>query len=78
MNPLFGKGQQVIVKPVNICVPTARDSTLEGFAGKVGRVVDSFWISPEAGKVFFLYRVRFAESNKEAVLHEDEIQSLRR
>ena len=78
MNPMFGKGQQVVVRPVNVRVPNARDNTLEEFAGKIGNVIDSFWISQEAGKTFYLYRVRFPEVNKEAVLHEDEIKPVRK
>ncbi len=78
MNPMFGKGQQVVVRPVNIYAPNIRDSTLEEFAGKVGKVIDYFWISPEAGKIFYLYKVRFIEGNREIVLHEDEIKPLRK
>jgi hypothetical protein len=78
MNPMFNNGQEVVVKPVDLRSASTRDSTLEHFTGKVGRVVDSFWISPEAGKTFYLYRVRFPGTNKELVLHEDEIKSLLR
>jgi len=78
VNPVFGKGQQVIIRPVNIHAPSSRDSTLEQFSGKVGNVINSFWISPEAGKTFYLYTVRFVEGNKEIVLHEDEIISYRK
>jgi hypothetical protein len=78
MNPVFNNGQEVIVRPVDLRSASTRDSTLEPFSGKVGKVVDSFWISPEAGRTFYLYRVRFPENNKELVLHEDEIKSFRK
>ena len=75
MNPKFGKGQQVVIRPVDIRAPSPRDSTLERYAGQIGRIVNYYWISPEAGKFFYLYTVRFAKSNQEVVLHEDEIKT---
>jgi hypothetical protein len=74
MNPKFGKGQQVIIRPVNASTRSSRDSTLEEYAGQIGRIVNYYWISPEAGKTFYLYTVRFGTSNQEVVLHEDEIK----
>jgi len=74
MNPKFGKGQQVVIRPVDASAPSSRDSTLEKYAGQIGRIVNYYWISPEAGKIFYLYTVRFGTGNQEVVLHEDEIK----
>jgi hypothetical protein len=74
MNPRFNKGQLVMVKPVGIQSRSLRDNTLEEYTGKVGSVINYYWISPEAGKIFYLYSVRFPDINKEIILHEDEIR----
>ena len=74
MNPKFGKGQQVVIRPVDNIAPSSRDNTLEKYTGQVGRVVNYYWISPEPGKTFYLYTVRFIQNNEEIVLHEDEIK----
>jgi hypothetical protein len=74
MNPKFGKGQQVIIRQANVSTPSSRDSTLEKYAGQIGRIINYYWISPEAGKIFYLYTVRFGTGNQEIVLYEDEIK----
>jgi len=74
MNPRYTKGQQVIIRPVETRESSSRDSTLEKYIGKVGRVVNYYWISPQAGEVFYLYTVRFDAGNQELVLYEDEIK----
>jgi hypothetical protein len=36
-------------------------------------VTDYYWVQPNAGRVFYLYTVKIGDSEKEIVLHEDEM-----
>lgn len=73
MDPKCKIGQKVVIRPVSEqSVP--RDSTIEPYAGQVGEVTDYYWLSPQAGKVFYLYTVRVGKNRNEIALHEDEVE----
>ncbi len=76
MNSKYEIGQKVVVRPVNNQVLSPVDSTIEPYIGQIGRVTEYYWISPHAGKVFYVYTVRMGMDNKKIVLHEDEIESV--
>jgi len=75
MAPAYDIGQKVIIKPVNSQSLSPRDSTIEPYVGQIGEVAGYYWISPPAGEVFYIYTVRVGASDKEIVLHEDEIEA---
>ena len=70
-------GQKVIVMPVENQHLSPRDSGLEAYAGKNGKVTDYHWISTGASEVFYIYTVQIEADNKDIILHEDEIQAHR-
>ncbi len=72
----FEIGQEVIIRSVRNQHLSPRDSDLELYAGQIGKVTDYHWISPSTGvKVFYIYTVQVGTSNKEIVLHEDELEA---
>ena len=75
MAPKYNIGQKVVITPVSNQHPSPRDAGLEQYAGQVGEVTDFYWVSPNTGKVFYIYTVRIGEEQKELVLHEDEIEA---
>jgi len=76
MAPKYKIGQKVTVAVLKRL--SARDSGLEQYAGQTGEVTNYHWVSPPMGEVFYVYTVRIGTSNKEVVLHEDEIELMRR
>jgi len=76
MPPRYKVGDKIVVTPVQSQPVTARDSELGSYAGQTGEVLDYHWLSPTGGATFYIYTVRIDASNKEAVLHEDEIEPL--
>ncbi len=76
MDPKCRIGQKVVIRPVSEQVAPPRDATLEPYAGQVGEVTDCYWLSPQAGKVFYLYTVRVGEDRSEIALHEDEVEPI--
>jgi len=77
MAPKYKIGQKVTVA-VRKQRLSARDSGLEQYAGQTGEVANYHWVSPPMGEVFYVYTVRIGTSNKEVVLHEDEIELMHR
>lgn len=76
MAPKYKIGQKVIITPVKNQHLSPRDSDLEPYAGQVGEVADSYWISPSTVVgAFYIYTVRIGTSHKEVVLHEDELEA---
>lgn len=72
----FNKGQRVTIVPVQNRPISPRDSDIEPYAGQVGQVTGYYWIRPGTGdKFFYLYTVRVGNSDKEIVVHEDEIET---
>ena len=75
MAPKYDIGQKVIITPVSNQHLSSRDSSLEPYAGQIGKVTDYYWISKERGaEVFYIYTVLTETDNKEIVLHEDELR----
>ena len=74
MEPKYKLGQKVIIKPVKNQLSSARESDVGQYAGQSGIVTDYYWIRPSAGEVFFVYTVKIGDSEKEIVLHEDEMR----
>jgi hypothetical protein len=75
MEPKYKLGQKVIIKPVKNRLSSARESDVGQYAGQSGIVTDYYWIRPSAGEVFFVYTVKIGDSEKEIVLHEDEMKA---
>ncbi len=74
MDPKYEIGQQVVITPAKGQLLSPRDSTIEPYAGQVGKVTDYYWITADMGKVFYMYTVQIGTDPKEVVLHEDELQ----
>lgn len=80
VNPMPAKyeiGQKVTITPVSKQSLSTRDSVLHQHAGQTGEIINYYWIGPPTGEVFYLYTVRIGTSNKEIVLHEDEIKRMK-
>ncbi len=75
MEPKYKLGQEVIIKPVKNQTLSARESDIGQCAGQLGIVADYYWIRPNAGGVFYVYTVKIRDSEKEIVLHEDEMKA---
>lgn len=75
MTPKYEIGQKVIVTPVKNQNLSSRDFNLEPYAGRDGVVTDYYWISLARGaQVVYIYTVQIGDSQKEVVLHEDELE----
>ena len=74
MAPKYEIGQQVVIRPVKGQHLSPRDSTIEPYAGQIGKVTDYHWITVKRGEVFYIYTVQIGTDLKEVVLHEDELQ----
>lgn len=72
MAPRYVVGQKVVVVPPENSI-SPRDSSIEAFAGQVGKVSDYRWINLR-GQVFYIYTVKIGTDEKEMVLHEDELE----
>jgi len=73
MGPKYAIGQKVIINPVSEKGLTQRESDLTTYAGQVGQVSDLYSISPSAGQIFHMYKVRVGRERKEIVVYEDEM-----
>ncbi len=77
MAPKYQKGQKIIVTPVKNQDLSSRNLDLELYAGQNGEIIDYHWISLDRGsQIFYVYTVEIANSQKEVVLHEDELKVL--
>jgi hypothetical protein len=74
MEPKYAIGQRVIIRPLSEPGPTHREADINRYAGQVGEVTDYYWISPPAGKLFYIYNVRVGAERKEIVVYEDEME----
>ena len=75
MEPTYKLGQEVIIKLVKNQTLSARESDIGQYAGQRGIVTDFYWIQPNTSGVFYVYTVKIRDSEKEIVLHEDEMQA---
>ena len=73
MTPKYEIGQKVIIAPVKNQHLSPRDSDIEQYAGQSGKIIDYYWIRPNAGEVFCIYTVRIETDRIEIALHEDEL-----
>ena len=74
MGPKFAIGQKVVIQPVSEKGLTQRESDLTTFAGQIGQISDLYSISPSAGQIFHMYKVRVGSEKKEIVVYEDEME----
>ncbi len=74
IKPRYGKGQRVIVKPVDEKGVTRREYAVNEYAGEVGEISDFYYISLRNGQVFFIYNVRVGKEKQEIVVYEDELE----
>ena len=75
MAPKYEKGQKVIITPAKYQRLSPRDSDIEAYAGRSGKITDYYWISTGRGEAFYIYTVRLEADDKDIVLHEDEMQA---
>ncbi len=75
MNAKYEKYQKVIITPVQEQL-TSRETGIKKYAGKIGQVIDYYWVEIGRGDVFYVYTVQVEEDKKEIVLHEDEMKTL--
>ena len=75
MEPRYKIGQKVIINPVKNQSSSARDTDIEQYAGQSATVTDFYWLRPSEGEVFYIYTVKIGDSDKEIVLHEDELKT---
>ena len=71
----YQTGQKVIITPVKNTHLSPRDSNMEHYESKIGKVIDYYWICPNTGEVFYIYTVRIETDQKEVVVHEDELEA---
>jgi hypothetical protein len=74
IRPRFGKGQRVVIKPVDEKGVTKREYAVNEFAGEVGEISDFYYMNLRSGQVFFIYNVRVGKEKKEIVVYEDELE----
>jgi hypothetical protein len=70
----YKKGQRVTIVPAKSQSASPRDADIEPYIGHSGKIVDYYWIRPGT-KVFYIYTIRVSDSEKEIVVHEDEIEA---
>jgi hypothetical protein len=75
MGPKYVIGQKVVIHPVSEKGFTQRESDVTTYAGQVGQVSDFYSISPSAGQIFHMYKVRVGPQKKEIVVYEDEMEA---
>jgi len=75
MEPTYKLGQEVIIKLVKDQTLSARESDIGQYTDQRGIVTDYYWIRPNTGRFFYLYTVKIRDSEKEIVLHEDEMEA---
>ena len=75
MGPKYSIGQKVIIHPVSEKGLTQRESEVSAYAGQVGQVSNFYSISPSAGQIFHMYKIRVGTQRKEIVVYEDEMEA---
>ncbi len=74
VKPRYARGQKVIIKPVSESGLSQRENDINKYAGQVGEISKSYWISPRIGQLFYIYNVRVGTDKREIVVYEDEMQ----
>jgi len=76
MPPRFVKGQRVVIIPAKNQSLSPRDSAIEPYVGKDGKITDYYWIDSRTGmQNIYVYTVKMREDSKEVVVHEDELKA---
>ena len=76
MAPRYVKGQRVVIIPANNQSLSPRDSAIEPYVGKDGKITDYYWIDSRTGtQSIYVYTIKMKEDNKEVVVHEDELKA---
>ncbi len=74
-SPRYTVGQKVIIHPMDEKGLTRRESEITKYAGQTGVISNFYWISPAAGQIFYIYKVRVGAEKKEIVVYEDEMEA---
>jgi hypothetical protein len=75
MGPKYAIGQKVVINPVSEKGLTQRENDITAYAGQVGQVSNLYSISPSAGQIFHIYKVRVGRDKREIVVYEDEMEA---
>ncbi|MFC2034575.1 hypothetical protein ACFLUJ_00405 [Chloroflexota bacterium] len=75
MESKYKIGQKVTVKKSKTQSSSPRDSDIGKYVEQSGTVTNYYWISPKVGEVFYIYTIKIGTSQREIVLHEDEIKA---
>ncbi len=75
MEPKYKIGQKVTVRKLKSTSPALKDAEISQYANETGIVTNYYFMSPNWGKVFYIYTIQIGEDQKDIVLHEDEIKS---
>jgi len=75
MEPKYKIGQKVTIKKIKSRSSDLRDFEISQYANHNGTVTNYYSMRPNWSKVFYLYTVKVGGSQKDIVLHEDEIKS---
>jgi hypothetical protein len=75
MGPKYAIGQKVVINPVSEKGLTQRENDITAYAGQVGQVSNFYSISPSAGQIFHIYKVRVGRDKREIVVYEDEMEA---
>ena len=73
----YQKGQKIVIMPGKNQDLSQRNPDLEPYIGQSGEVIDYYWIRLDRGaQVVYVYTIEIDNSQKEIVLHEDELEPL--
>jgi hypothetical protein len=75
VGPKYAIGQKVIIHPVDEKGLTQRETDVTSFSGQIGQIANFYSISPTAGQIFHIYKVRVGKDKKEIVVYEDEMEA---
>ena len=74
LEPKYKIGQKVTVRKFKSNSSALRDAEIGQYANETGIVTNYYFLSPNWGKVFYIYTIQIGEGQKDIVLHEDEIK----
>ncbi len=74
MEPKYKVGQKVTIRKLKSNASALRDAEISQYANETGIVTNYYFISPNWGKVFYIYTIQIGEGQRDIVLHGDEIK----
>ena len=74
MEPKYKIGQKVRVRKLESNSSALRYAEMSEYANETGIVTNYYFMSPNWGKMFYIYTIQISEGQKDIVLHEDEIK----